>query len=164
MQPLTSDEIRAAFVNCTKGEVKRMMVPRDLGDVRWDDLDFFGWRDPGAPTVGGMALWHHGEPVAIALRTATERSTARRQSMCSLCITFHNSGDVQLMAARRAGTRGREGNTVGASMCADLACSLYARKLKRPVRVQPQETLDLEGRVERLRLNLDQFVTRVLEA
>ncbi len=46
MKPLTEQEIRAAFVNCTKGEAKRLSVPRDLADRPWDDLDYLGWRDP----------------------------------------------------------------------------------------------------------------------
>jgi hypothetical protein len=49
VQPLTEREIRAAFVNCSKGEAKRLNVPRDLATRPWDDLDFLGWRDPQAP-------------------------------------------------------------------------------------------------------------------
>ncbi|MEV0476177.1 FBP domain-containing protein, partial [Streptomyces prunicolor] len=49
MRPLTEREIRAAFVNCTKGEAKRLSIPRDLAERPWDDLDFLGWRDPQAP-------------------------------------------------------------------------------------------------------------------
>lgn len=43
-----------------------------------------------------------------------------------------------------------------------MACSLYARGLKRPDRVQPVETLSVEARVDRLRVNLDTFVRRVV--
>ncbi|MFJ7947190.1 FBP domain-containing protein [Streptomyces sp. NPDC096354] len=39
MKPLTEQEIRAAFVNCTKGEAKRLSVPRDLAERPSDDLD-----------------------------------------------------------------------------------------------------------------------------
>ena len=49
MRPLTEQDIRNSFVNCSKGEAKRMFVPHDLGERPWDDLDFLGWRDPGAP-------------------------------------------------------------------------------------------------------------------
>jgi hypothetical protein len=40
VKPLTEPEIRAAFVNCTEGEAKRLNVPRDLAEQPWDDLDF----------------------------------------------------------------------------------------------------------------------------
>ncbi|MGO4955785.1 FBP domain-containing protein [Luteococcus sp. Sow4_B9] len=161
MHPITHDQIRAGFVNCTKGEAKRMALP-SLDSVDWENLDYFGWRDPGSPAVGGLALWRGDETVSIALR-ATARTASMKQGMCSLCHTFHPSADVAMMGARRAGSRGREGNSVGAAMCADLACSLYARKIKQPRRVQPQETLDLTARVERLQANLDRFVSRVVD-
>lgn len=161
MEPLTSDQIRAAFVNCTKGEAKRLTIPA-LDDVPWADLDFLGWRDPQSGLVGGMALWRGDEPVSIMLR-ATQRAASNKQGMCSLCHTFHSSSDIAFMGAKRAGSRGREGNTVAAAMCADLACSLYARKLRQPRRVQPQETVSLDARVERTRTNLDRFVARVVD-
>ena len=161
MQPLTSDQIRASFVNGTQGEGKRLTIP-SLADVAWEDLDFFGWRDPAAPRNGGMALWRGDEPIAIMLR-ATDRAASIRQGMCSLCHTFHSSSDVALMSAKRAGSRGRDHNVVGAAMCADLACSLYARKRKQPKRVQPQESLGIEARVARLQGNLDRFVARVVD-
>ena len=49
MRPLTEQDIRSSFVNCSKGEAKRLAIPRDLTERPWDDLDFLGWRDPGAP-------------------------------------------------------------------------------------------------------------------
>lgn len=158
MQELTADLIRANLVNATKGEAKRLQLPR-LDGVPWADLDFFGWREPAGPG-GGIALWQGEQPVAIALR-ATARPLSNKQGMCSLCFTFHSSGDVLMMGARRAGAKGRDGNSVGATMCADLACSLYARKLRQPRRVQPQETIDVDARVQRLQLNLHSFVGRV---
>ncbi|WP_420175370.1 FBP domain-containing protein [Luteococcus sp. OSA5] len=162
MQPLSQDQIRASFVNCTKGEAKRMNLPNSLESADWANLDFLGWRDPRSSAVGGIALWRGEEPIAIALK-ATERLASNKQGMCSLCHTFHPSADVAMMGAKRAGTRGREGNTVGAAMCADLACSLYARKLKQPRRVQPQETLELDARIWRLQGNLERFVARVVD-
>lgn len=161
MQPVTADQIRASFVNGTKGEAKRLRLP-SLEGVNWDDLDFFGWRDPSSGAGGGMALWRFDEPVSIMLE-ATSRGASAKQGMCSLCHTFHSSSEIVFMGARRAGARGRDGNTVAAAMCADLACSLYARKLKNPTRVQPQETLDIDGRVYRLQMNLATFVARVVD-
>jgi hypothetical protein len=54
VQPLTDAEIRAAFVNCSQGEAKRLHVPRDLASQPWQVLDFLGWRDPQAP---GRPTW-----------------------------------------------------------------------------------------------------------
>lgn len=163
MDPLTADQLRDSFVNCTKGEAKRLPLPRDLDRTRWQDLDFLGWRDAGAPGTAYVVAPWRGEVVGLVLRLGTDRRSSGRKNMCALCLTTHSTTDVALMVAPRAGAAGRNGNTVGTYLCADLACSLYARHLKRPARVQPEETLTEEQRVTRLRDNLDTFVRRVRE-
>ena len=52
MQPLADNDIRASFINCSKGEARRIALPRNLSELPWEDLDFLGWRDPGAPDRG----------------------------------------------------------------------------------------------------------------
>jgi hypothetical protein len=59
VQPLTEKDIRGSFVNCSKGEAKRMNVPRDLG---WETRDFLGWRDPGAPERAYLIAERTGGP------------------------------------------------------------------------------------------------------
>jgi hypothetical protein len=56
---------------------------------------------------------------------------------------------------------GRDGNTVGTYICADLACSLYVRGL-RELEVPQGETVSPEVRAERLNSRLEGFVNRVL--
>ena len=56
MKPLTEQEIRAAFVNCSKGEARRLHMPRDLDGQPRDDLDFLGWRDPQASAASLAAF------------------------------------------------------------------------------------------------------------
>lgn len=70
MKPMTEQEIRAAFVNCSKGEAKRLSVPRDLADRPWDDLDFLGWRDPQAPDRAYLVMELDGRPRALVLRSS----------------------------------------------------------------------------------------------
>ncbi|WSG33971.1 FBP domain-containing protein [Micromonospora ureilytica] len=48
MQRFTERQIRASFVNATKGQVSRMNLPRDLAEQPWDDLDMLTWLDPRA--------------------------------------------------------------------------------------------------------------------
>jgi hypothetical protein len=81
--------------------------------------------------------------------------------LCDLCHTAHQVTDVALFAARRAGSAGRAGNTVGTYICADLACSLYIRGL-RDVDVPQGETAPPEVRADRLEERLETFVNRVL--
>ncbi|KJY33876.1 MULTISPECIES: FBP domain-containing protein [unclassified Streptomyces] len=159
MKPLTEPEIRAAFVNCTKGEASRLNVPRDLAEQPWDDLDFLGWRDPQAPDRAYLAAVIDGRPVAVALRSSGAASWQARRSLCSLCVTTHTGG-VSLLVAARAGKAGKQGNSVGAYMCADLACSLYVRG-KKEVGTKLHESLTLEEKIERTVANLAAFVAKV---
>ncbi|WP_329166144.1 FBP domain-containing protein [Streptomyces sp. NBC_01717] len=161
MNPLTEQEIRAAFVNCTKGEAKRPSVPRDLAVRPWGDLDFFGWRDPQAPDRAYLAAEPDCRPVALALRCPSAVSWQMRRSMCSMCVTTHTGG-VSLMVAAKAGRAGRQGNSVGAYICSDLACSLYVRgKKDAGVGARLHESLTLEEKIQRTVVNLARFIAKV---
>ncbi|WP_405876168.1 MULTISPECIES: FBP domain-containing protein [unclassified Streptomyces] len=162
MEPLTEQEIRAAFVNCTKGEAKRLSVPRDLADRPWGDLDFLGWRDPQAPDRAYLVTeWDDGRPKAVALRGSSAAVGQARRSMCSMCLTTH-SGGVSLMVAPKAGRAGQQGNSVGAYMCTDLACSLYVRGLRDAgIGARLHETITLEEKIRRTVANVAAFVAKV---
>lgn len=165
MKPLTEHEIRAAFVNCTKGEAKRLSVPRDLADHPWEDLDFLGWRDPQAPDRAYLVAELDGYPKAVALRGSAAGSWQTRRSMCSLCLTTHSGSGVSLLVAPRAGKAGQQGNSVGAYMCSDLACSLYVRgKRDAGVGARLHETLTLRQKIDRTMTNLAAFVAKVTTA
>ncbi|MGW8063703.1 FBP domain-containing protein [Streptomyces ziwulingensis] len=162
MQPLTDKEIRAAFVNCSKGAAKRLTVPRDLADRPWDHLDYFGWRDPQAPDRAYLVAELGGRPTALALRTTGAVFGHTRRSMCSMCLTTH-SGGVSLMVAPKAGRAGQQGNSVGTYLCDDLACSLYVRGLRDAgAGARLHETITLEEKVRRTVANLAAFVDKVV--
>ena len=150
-------------LNCSKGEAKRLNLPRDLADLRWDDLDFLGWRDPQAPLRGYLVARHEGEWCGIVLRASEHGAGAGRRSMCSLCLTARTGG-VALLVAPRAGRSGQKGDSVGTYICSDLQCSLYLRGKLSTGSVGMHETLPLEQRVERLVDNVDTFIGRVLRA
>ncbi|MEU1473674.1 FBP domain-containing protein [Streptomyces sp. NPDC005760] len=164
MEPLTEQEIRAAFVNCTKGEAKRLSVPRDLADRPWADLDYLGWRDPQAPDRAYLVTVLDGRPTALALRSSSAGSWQTRRSMCSMCLTTHTGG-VSLMVAPRAGKAGQQGNSVGAYICDDLACSLYVRgKRDAGAGARLHETLTLDEKIRRTVTNIAAFVAKVTGA
>ncbi|MEV3853834.1 FBP domain-containing protein [Streptomyces sp. NPDC050095] len=161
MKPLTEREIRSAFVNCSKGEAKRMNVPHDLAERPWDDLDFFGWRDPQAPDRAYLVAEIDGEVQGLSLRSSNAASWQTRRSMCSVCVTTHTGG-VSLLVAPKAGKAGKQGDSVGAYMCSDLACSLYVRgKKDAGSGSRVHETLTLEEKVERTRTNVAAFFAKV---
>ncbi|MEV7795985.1 FBP domain-containing protein [Streptomyces sp. NPDC087512] len=162
MRTLTERDIRGSFVNCSKGEAKRLAVPRDLEERPWEDLDFLGWRDPGAPDRSYLVTEQEGRLVGVALRFQQAQRGFFHRSMCSLCLTTHPRGGVSLMTARKAGPAGREGNSVGLYMCTDLACSLYLRGKKVPeTGPRFEETLTLEEQIARTTGNLSAFLAKL---
>ncbi len=163
MRPVTERDIRASFVNCTQGETKRLAVPRDLADRPWDDLDFLGWRDPAAPARAYLVAEAGGTLIGVALRRGAPYAGQARRSMCSLCLTTHTGDGVALMTARRAGRGGQQGNSVGAYLCGDLACSLYLRgKKDAGPGARLNETLTLDEQVARTTANLAGFLGKVV--
>lgn len=162
MRPVTEREIRTSFVNCSKGEAKRMAVPKDLATQPWDDLDFLGWRDPSAPDRAYLVAESGEGLVGVTLRRATPPAGGRR-SMCALCLTTHSGDGVSLMTARKAGKEGQQGNSVGSYLCADLACSLYLRgKKETEPGARAHDSLPLEQQVTRTKTNLQAFLDRVI--
>ncbi|MEV6235892.1 FBP domain-containing protein [Lentzea sp. NPDC051838] len=161
MKPLNEHDIRTSFVNSTKGEAKRMHVPKDLAERQWDDLDFLGWRDPAAPDRAYLVVELDGRLVGIALRRAAQAGRARK-TMCAWCLTTHPGDGVSLMTARKAGKSGQLGNSVGVYVCADLQCSLYMRgKKSAGPGSRFKESITLDEQVERMLNGVSAFLDRV---
>ncbi|MFP8886489.1 FBP domain-containing protein [Streptomyces mangrovi] len=178
MRPVTEKDIRASFVNCSKGEARRMALPRDLTEQPREDLDFLGRRDPASPDRRRVVVERGGLLTGVALRSPARPPgrTRRGGGMCSLCPTTHAADGVALMAAPKAGRAGREGDSAGREgdsagregdsaglyMCADPACSLYLRGRKVPDGGgRLEESLTVEERAERTRANLLAFLDRL---
>ncbi|WP_131739528.1 FBP domain-containing protein [Actinomadura roseirufa] len=162
MRPVTERDVRASFVNVTRGQAQRLAMPRDLDARPWPDLDFLGWRDPAAPQRAYLVTETGDELTGVALRLGAPRPGHMRRSMCSLCLTTHTGDGVTLLSARRAGRDGHHGNSVGAYLCTDLACSLYLRGKKHAgPGGRLQETLTLDELITRTTANLTAFLAKV---
>ncbi|MEI5097503.1 FBP domain-containing protein [Streptomyces sp. PmtG] len=166
MNPLLEKDIRAALVNCTKGEARRLSLPAGFPETPWSDLDFLGWRDPKAPERGYVVVERQGGLVGIALRASSGvKRSAMKSSICTVCVTPQAGSGITLLVAPRAGEAGRQGNSVGLYVCADLACSLYVRgKKKSALARRFEESLTLEEQHARTVRNLNGFVDQVLAA
>ncbi len=123
MHALTEQQVRRSFVNCSQGEAKGLALPRDFAELDWAALDLLGWRDPKAPLRGYLVIDAGDGPVGIAVRAADTRMSSRTAAMCLLCQTGQTGDAVSLFTAKRTGAAGRNGNTVGTYMCADLGCA-----------------------------------------
>ncbi|MEV5986674.1 FBP domain-containing protein [Streptomyces sp. NPDC052051] len=162
MRPLSEQDIRTSFINCSKGEAKRLSIPRDLDEHPWDDLDFLGWRDPGAPDRSYLVTERADQLVGVTLRFPASQRGFLHRSLCSLCLTTHPGSGVSLMTARKAGAAGRDGNSVGIYMCTDLACPLYIRGKKKPeAGGRFEESLTMDEQIARMMGNLSAFLDKL---
>ncbi|TNC42466.1 FBP domain-containing protein [Mumia zhuanghuii] len=132
MQPVTESEIRASFVNASRREATQAPAPPGLDEIDWDARDFLGWVDPQAPRRAYAVVPTTEGPVGLLLRTT--QTTGQRPAICTWCEDVKATEDVVLYVAKRAGSAGRNGNTVGTLVHADLACSAHARR--RPTRAE----------------------------
>ncbi len=164
MEPLTEKQVRQSFVNCSKGEAKRLPVPNDLASSPWPHLDFLGWGDLAIPGRRYLVIPRAEQLLGFVLHFPQPRPGPGRRQMCSICYTTHTGGGVSLMTAQRASDAGRKGDSVGTYMCTDLACSLYIRGKKKP---EPggrfDESLTLEEKLERARGKLFAFVDSICQ-
>ncbi|MGY1717934.1 FBP domain-containing protein [Blastococcus sp. SYSU DS0552] len=154
MTPLTEAEIRRSFVNCSRGEAKTLTLPADFGELDWSEQVVLGWRGPKVPLRGYLVAQVDDETVGIAVRAAESRMSSRTTAMCLLCQTAQPGDGVSLFTARRTGDAGRNGNTVGTYICADLRCSVRVRteippwlQERDPDEVVAERSWELEERV-----------------
>ncbi|MGY1635668.1 FBP domain-containing protein [Geodermatophilus sp. SYSU D00742] len=154
MQALTERQVRRSFVNCSRGEAGGLALPLGFPDLDWAELEVLGWRDPKAPLRGYLVLEVDDGPLGIAVRAADTRMSSRTTAMCLLCQTAQTGDAVSLFTARRVGEAGRNGNTVGTYICADLACSQRVRteippwlQDRDPAEVVAERAAELRGRV-----------------
>ena len=146
MHALTEAAIRRSLVNSSRSETAAVVLPRDLADVDWAGIDVLGWRDPKAELRGYLVhelLPDREGPVGIALRAADTRMSGRRPAMCFLCHAVQSADAVSLFTARRVGEAGRNGNTVGTYVCADLQCATRVREVPPSARHLPEDLQEL---------------------
>jgi len=158
MLPLTEQQLRSSFVNASQRERKELTLP-DLAQVRWDDLDYFGWRDRKQPAVGYVVAAIDDVPVGVLLRQADGRTRSRPQ--CSWCEDVHLPNDVVFFIAKRAGKAGRNGNTLGTLVCAEFECSANVRKRPPTAYVGFDVEAARQRRMDTLREHVQTCVRRV---
>ncbi|MFP5019874.1 FBP domain-containing protein [Pseudonocardia phyllosphaerae] len=95
----------------------------------------------------------------VVLRAAN--GTARAAAMCALCRTTHSVGGVGLFAAPRSGAKGRQGDTVGTYICADLSCAEHVRVEKATAALKPAPGMTVDERRAGLRERAAEFVAAV---
>ncbi|WP_299953019.1 FBP domain-containing protein [uncultured Modestobacter sp.] len=163
MHALTEAAIRRSLVNCSRSEAAALALPRDFAELDWASLDVLGWRDPKAELRGYLVHEQDGEPVGIALRAADTTMSSRRSAMCLLCHAVQSADAISLFTARRVGEAGRNGNTVGTYVCADLDCASRVRVVPPSAQHLDEElqSLAVEEQAAGLRQRLRAFTADV---
>jgi hypothetical protein len=160
MLPLTEQSLRSSFVNASRKEIGDLVLPDSFGDVDWERLDYFGWRDPKyARRAYAIVPSLDGEPIGIMFRHPDGLTRSRPQ--CAWCQDVRLPNDVVLYTAKRSGKAGRNGNTVGTLICRDFECSRNVRNAPPPA----YEGFDVEAarvrRIEDLQLRAAAFAGQV---
>ncbi|WP_431247477.1 FBP domain-containing protein [Leifsonia xyli] len=158
MLPLDEQQLRSSFVNASQRERKELTLP-DLAQLRWDQLDYLGWRDRKQPGLGYVVAIVDGEPIGVLLRQAEGRIRTRPQ--CSWCEDVHLPNDVVFFIAKRAGKAGRNGNTLGTLVCSAFECSANVRRRPPTAYVGFDVEAARQHRIDALREHVDAFIRRV---
>ena len=160
MGPLTEHDVRESFANAQQDELRLLTMPPDFLLLDWDHLDFLAWRDPRTRGRGYLVVELDGAPVGVVLRAAEGTSRAW-SALCNVCHTMQPADQVSLFTARKAGSAGEQGDSIGTYICADLACHETVR-LAAPL--APNEVRgSVDVRLDGTRRRAEAFVTRVRE-
>ncbi|HTH97274.1 MAG TPA: FBP domain-containing protein [Stellaceae bacterium] len=147
MRPLSDKEIVDAF---RPAERKSLLMPPP---PNWEQLDFLGWTHRSGH-LGFIVRETENGLVGMTLQRNVIRTAGFRRFMCDICCTVHDQGGVASFTKWdrdkcRARTR---------MVCADLACSLYARNLRKNSADQMPETLDRQQKIDRVNRNIGQLL------
>ena len=163
MNTLTESQLRDAFVNASKGEAKRAMLP-DLDHIDFTRLDYLGWQDAKKPRNHYIALELDGQVAALLLR-GPENPPAKKL-LCAWCEDIVDGVHAASFVAPLAGASGRRGNTVGTAICADFRCSRNVRREPSSFEIRSEDPALLayhrEQKIEGLRERSTAFVRSVL--
>lgn len=159
MRPFDERAIRASFRNASRKEVSSLNLPAGFDELDFENLDFLGWFDPMMPRRAYVVAEVDGEPIGILLQRTEQRTRARAQ--CSWCDDVTLRNDVQFFSARKAGSAGRNGDTIGTLICENFGCSANVRRLPSLAYEGYDRERAREQRMLRLREHVASFVREI---
>lgn len=162
MRELTAEQIRESMVNATEAEIEKMPLP-GLYETLWDEREYLGWRDPDGSPRGYIVHWVDDRPVGFIVRAASSTLRSGIGAMCSFCHTPQPSTQVLMFSAPKGGAAGRDGNTIGTYLCADLACSMMIRMLPATSELTFSRTEIVARRSAGLTERLQRFTANLLK-
>lgn len=159
MEQLTENQIRKSFVNASRREVEKIRVPDHLVEVDWTDREYIGWTDPKVPQRAYVIVPVDDVPRGLLLRSAP---STKNQAMCNWCEDIHELGNVTMFVAKKAGSSGRNGNTLGTLIHGDFTCSELVRTPPRAIEGQNDPDAFIARRIATLSGHAEAFVRRII--
>jgi len=159
VRALTRAEARAAIVNVDPAEGK-VRLPGHFDDLRWEELDYLGWRDPRAPSRAFLVADVDGRAVGALLRQSPSHAeVGSRAVMCALCRFSRRFNEVALFAAHRPSRDPRKRlSSVGLLLCTDLDCHRNVRTVRSGGPIDPPPDEVVRARREGLRARTVAFL------
>lgn len=162
MRPLSRAEARAAVTN-TDPTGDRVRLPGHFDEIRWDDIEFLGWRDPRAPQRAYLVADDDGRALGVVLRQSPSHAeVGARAVMCALCRFTRRFNEVALFSAPRPSRdRRRRLSSVGILVCTDLDCADNVRTVPARGPLDPPADEIVRARREGLRTRTVAFLRTV---
>lgn len=162
MHPLTRDEVRRCVVNLDPPSA-RVRLPAWFDDIRWERIDYLGWRDTRASQRAYLVGVVDGETVGALLRQSPNKpALASRAVMCDLCRFTRRFNEVSLFTAARASLdKRRRLSTVGLLLCTDLDCVRNVHRTPTTGPHDPPPEQIIENRRSGLRSRTTDFLRSV---
>lgn len=159
MQQLNATQIKKSFINTSRREAEKITPPANLAEVEWAKLEYFGWADTKIPQRAYIIVPVDDVPRGLMLRVVP---IAKSQAMCSWCEDLHETIGVRMFTAKKAGSSGRNGNTLGTLIHGDFECSEIVRNPPRAVEGHNDFETHVSMRIGKLNERATNFVKRVL--
>ena len=160
MEPIEPATLRALFGNA---RAQDLGMP-DLEHVDWAVLDYLGWIHPAGHQgyvvvpIAPSENEPEGGLRGLRLRRMLASGGRPRTQLCSWCHHVYRGRGTAMFSTSVNGTDGRR--RIGNYICMNLDCSLRIRNLASDPPTYMPETLDLEAKVNRLRLSIHTFMAR----
>ncbi|WP_309131090.1 FBP domain-containing protein [Brevibacterium sp.] len=159
MKQLTENQVKKSFVNASRREVEKIRIPDHLAEADWSNREYIGWTDPKIPQRAYVIVSIDEVPHGLVLRSTP---SAKSQAMCNWCEDIHELGNVKMFVAKKAGSSGRNGNTLGTLIHGDFNCSELVRTPPRAVEGQNDPEAFIARRVATLSEHAETFVRRII--
>jgi hypothetical protein len=155
-------ELKLALGNVDGATRKAVHAPKVLSRVDWNDLDYLGWRDPGAQQRGYLFIEREETLHGVMVLNTKTQTAAARAVMCAFCKMPRRFGQVVLFSSPTL-TNTKGTSTKGTYICADLDCNARVNGLRPMSPLDPPADELVAKHRSQLSAAAHRFIASVLE-